>query len=129
MILKEDNNIMVQGKGCPNPFFRWSDLKINQGILDAITEIGYEKPSAIQMQAIPAALDKRDLMGIAPTGMGKSCAFLVPMIEFFMNLPKIDGESIDDGPYGLILAPTRELAIQIESELNRLSKYTHLRTA
>ena len=51
------------------------------------------------------------------------------MIDFFMNLPKIQGESINDGPYGLILAPTRELAIQIEAEFLKLSKYTHLRTA
>ena len=51
------------------------------------------------------------------------------MIQFFLNLPKISGESISDGPYGLILTPTRELSIQIEGELNRLSKYTHLRTA
>ena len=120
---------MVQGGKIPPPFMRWSDLKVNQKILDAIADIGYEKPSSIQMQAIPIALDKRDLVGIAPTGMGKSCAFITPMIDFFMNLPKITGDSIDDGPYGLILAPTRELAIQIDSEFGRLAKYTHIRTA
>lgn len=129
MILREDNDIMVQGNKVPPPFMRWRDLNVNPKILDAITDIGYEKPSPIQMQAIPVALDKRDLVGIAPTGMGKSCAFLTPMIDFFMHLPKIEGEAISDGPYGLILAPTRELAIQIEAEFLRLSKYTHLRTA
>jgi len=116
---------MVQGAKIPPPFMRWSDLKVHPKILDAIADTGYEKPSQIQMQAIPVALDKRDLVGIAPTGMGKSCAFLTPMIDFFMNLPKIEGESINDGPYGLILAPTRELALQIENEFINLSKYTH----
>lgn len=129
MIFREDNDIMVQGVKIPPPFMRWKDLKVHPKILDAISEIGYEKPSSIQMQAIPVGLDKRDLVGIAPTGMGKSCAFLVPMIDFFMYLPKIVGEAVNDGPYGLILAPTRELAIQIESEFIRLSKFTHLRSA
>ena len=129
MILREDNNIIVQGKRVPYPFIRWKELNVDKKILEAISEIGYEKPSPIQMQAIPIVLDKRDLVGIAPTGMGKSWAFLIPMIQFFLNLPKITGESIADGPYGLVLAPTRELSIQIEAELNRLSQFTHLRTA
>lgn len=129
MIFREDNDILVQGTKVPPPLMGWRDLNAHPKVLDAIRDIGYEKPSPIQMQAIPVALDKRDLVGIAPTGMGKSCAFLTPMIDFFMNLPKIEGESINDGPYGLILAPTRELAIQIENEFLKLSKYTHLRTA
>jgi len=129
MIVRENNDILVQGSKVPPPFIRWSDLRVNSKILDAIADIGYEKPTSIQMQAIPVALDKRDLIGIAPTGMGKSCAFLTPMIDFFMYLPKIEGESINDGPYGLILAPTRELAIQIEKEFINLCKYTHLRSA
>jgi ATP-dependent RNA helicase DDX23/PRP28 len=63
------------------------------------------------MQGIPIALQKRDMIGLAPTGSGKSAAFLIPMIAYLMSLPPIRGGLIEDGPYGLILAPTRELAI------------------
>jgi ATP-dependent RNA helicase DDX23/PRP28 len=62
------------------------------------------------MQAITAGLHMRDLMGLAPTGSGKSCAFLVPMISFLLSMPPVDGLKAMDGPYGLIMAPTRELA-------------------
>ena len=72
MIFREDNDILVQGTKVAPPLMRWSDLDAHPKIIDALRDIGYEKPSPIQMQAIPVALDKRDLVGIAPTGMGKS---------------------------------------------------------
>jgi ATP-dependent RNA helicase DDX23/PRP28 len=58
----------------------------------------------------------RDLMALAPTGSGKSCAFLLPMISLLMNMPPVIGEVAEHGPYGLIMAPTRELAQQIDLE-------------
>jgi ATP-dependent RNA helicase DDX23/PRP28 len=51
-----------------------------------------------------------DLIALAPTGSGKSCAFLIPMISFLMKMPPVEGEIAENGPYGLIMAPTRELA-------------------
>jgi ATP-dependent RNA helicase DDX23/PRP28 len=53
----------------------------------------------------------RDMIGLAPTGSGKSAAFLIPLINFLMKLPPITGELVADGPYSIIMAPTRELAI------------------
>lgn len=52
----------------------------------------------------------RDLLALAPTGSGKSCAFLLPMISFLMRMPQLTEELAENGPYGLIMAPTRELA-------------------
>ena len=62
------------------------------------------------MQAISVGLDLKDLLALAPTGSGKSCAFLLPIISSLMNLPAIAGELAENGPYALIMAPTRELA-------------------
>lgn len=80
------------------------------------------------MQAIPYGLQMRDLIGLAPTGSGKSAAYLIPMINTLMTLPKLEDERILDGPYGVILSPTRELAQQINNECQKLSKYTELRS-
>jgi ATP-dependent RNA helicase DDX23/PRP28 len=62
------------------------------------------------MQAVPISMLNRDMIALAPTGSGKSAAFLIPLILFLMKLPPIKGQLIEDGPYGLIMAPTRELA-------------------
>lgn len=62
------------------------------------------------MQAITVGQNMRDMMGLAPTGSGKSAAFLLPMISFLMNMPPVEGLVAEQGPYGLIMAPTRELA-------------------
>lgn len=64
----------------------------------------------IQMQSIPIGLLFRDMIGLAPTGSGKSAAFLIPLINFLLRLPPIKDELISDGPYSIIMAPTRELA-------------------
>ena len=63
------------------------------------------------MQAIPISLEKKDLIGIAPTGSGKSLAFLIPMIHHLQQLPLLDSYSCQNGPYAIILTPTRELAV------------------
>lgn len=68
------------------------------------------------MQTIPIGLQRKDLIGISTTGTGKSCAFLIPLIVYLRSLPPMDEEIAKDGPYALILIPTRELAPQIEKE-------------
>ena len=70
----------------------------------------------------------RDMIGLAPTGSGKSAAFLLPLISFLMKQPPIDNNLVQDGPYALIMAPTRELAQQIEKEFVKLAENTHLRS-
>lgn len=80
------------------------------------------------MQTIPIGLERKDLIGIAPTGSGKSAAFLIPLISYLQTLPRQDDKTCHNGPYALILAPARELAIQIDEEFQRLSQGTGLRS-
>jgi len=93
-----------------------------------IEDVGFAKPLPIQMQAIPIGLNMKDMIGLAPTGSGKSAAFLLPLISFLMKQPPIEGHLVQDGPYAMIMAPARELAIQIESEFEKLTRGTHLRS-
>ena len=99
---------------------RFQDLKIEEAILKAIREIGYEEPTPIQEQAIPAVLAGRDLLGCAQTGTGKTAAFAIPMLQR-MGAP-VSGE--DRPVRGLILTPTRELALQIYENLCQYGRYT-----
>lgn len=62
------------------------------------------------MQALPIGMSMRDMIGLAPTGSGKSAAFLLPLLAFLLRMPPIEDSLIEDGPYALVMAPTRELA-------------------
>ncbi|GFH31889.1 DEAD box RNA helicase CiRH51, partial [Haematococcus lacustris] len=75
----------------------------------AIKKAGYERPTAIQAQALPAVLSGRDVLGIAKTGSGKTAAFLLPMLVHIMDQAELVKGT---GPIGLVVAPTRELAEQ-----------------
>ncbi len=76
-----------------------------------------QEPSPIQRQAIPIGLQNRDVIGVAETGSGKTAAFLIPLLVWITQLPKMEREDdYDQGPYAIIMAPTRELAQQIEEE-------------
>lgn len=104
----------------------FKELGIIEPILKAITEKGYETPTPIQEQAIPAALKNNDLLGLAQTGTGKTAAFAIPIIQqlYESNTSKQRREI-----KALILTPTRELAIQIDECFKDYGKYTDLRHA
>jgi len=118
-ILKEDFSISTKGGNVPPPLRFWKEAKICEQLLGVIDEVGYTTPSSIQRQAIPIGLENRDIIGIAQTGSGKTAAFLIPMLEGILKKPKMDETNAGDGPYALILAPTRELANQIEVETQK----------
>jgi ATP-dependent RNA helicase DDX23/PRP28 len=83
----------------------------------------YQQPTPIQRQAIPIGLQRRDLIGIAETGSGKTCAFGVPLLQYLLQLPKSftsEERVADQGPLALVMAPTRELALQIHGEFQKL---------
>lgn len=120
-IFREDFSIAARGGSIPHPMRNWQESGIPPSILDIIAQIGYKEPSPIQRQAIPIGLQNRDLIGIAQTGSGKTAAFVIPMLEYISHLPALDDENRHLGPYALILAPTRELAQQIETETKRFS--------
>ena len=101
----------------------FSELELDSELLRAIDEIGYSRPTVVQAQAIPHALDGKDVMASAPTGTGKTAAFLLPMIQHLQDFPRKK-----PGPARvLILTPTRELAIQVAEHAKALSKYTNLK--
>ena len=104
----------------------FKELGIIEPILKAITEKGYETPTPIQEQAIPAALKNNDLLGLAQTGTGKTAAFAIPIIQqlYESNTSKQRREI-----KALILTPTRELAIQIDECFKDYAKHTNLQHA
>ncbi|KJZ73533.1 Pre-mRNA-processing ATP-dependent RNA helicase PRP5 [Hirsutella minnesotensis 3608] len=109
----ELDNIKVKGRNVPKPVQKWAQCGLTRSTLDIISALGFEKPTTIQMQAIPALMSGRDVIGVAKTGSGKTLAFLLPMFRHIMDQPPVR-ES--DGPIGLIISPTRELATQIHRD-------------
>lgn len=99
----------------------FEQFKLNRQLLNAIEEAGYTEPTPIQEQAIPVALAGQDILGIAQTGTGKTAAYTLPLL---MRIKYAQGQH----PRALILAPTRELAMQISEAIAQLSKYTDIRT-
>ena len=93
----------------------FADLSLSEEVLNALTEMGFEKPSPIQAESIPQIMTGRDVIGQAQTGTGKTAAFGIPCIE------AIDVKS--KAIQAIILCPTRELAVQVSEELKKLSKF------
>lgn len=123
-IFKEDFNISTKGGGIPNPMRNWKESGLPNRLLEIIEQVGYTDPSPIQRAAIPIALQNRDLIGVAVTGSGKTAAFLLPLLVYISELPRLDEDDFrrNNGPYAIILAPTRELAQQIELEARKFSQ-------
>lgn len=96
----------------------FAELDLDQNLLEAIEEMGYERPTKIQAEAIPQALDGRDILASAPTGTGKTAAFVLPALQYLQDFPRRK-----PGPARiLILTPTRELAMQIADQARALAK-------
>lgn len=120
----ELEGIQVKGKGCPKPIKRWAHCGISKKEMDVLKRLQFEKPTPIQCQAIPAIMSGRDLIGIAKTGSGKTLAFILPMFRHILDqAPLEDG----DGPVAIIMAPTRELCMQIGKDIKKFSKSLNLR--
>ena len=122
-IFKEDFNIATKGGGIPNPMRNWNESGLPRRLLDIVDQVGYTEPTAVQRAAIPIALQNRDLIGVAVTGSGKTAAFLLPLLVYIAELPRLDESEWrrSNGPYSIILAPTRELAQQIELEARKFA--------
>ncbi len=98
----------------------FDQFKLNRQLLNAIAEVPYEEPTPIQKKAIPLILAGHDLIGVAQTGTGKTAAFVLPLL---MKIKYAQGEI----PRALILAPTRELVMQIEDQVKLFATYTDIR--
>ncbi|KAK0672880.1 putative pre-mRNA-processing ATP-dependent RNA helicase [Cercophora samala] len=120
----ELDGIKVSGKNIPRPVQKWSQCGLTRPILDTIEGLGYEKPTPIQMQALPVIMSGRDVIGVAKTGSGKTMAFALPMLRHIKDQDPVSG---DDGPIALIMTPTRELCTQIYTDLLPFTKVLKLR--
>lgn len=120
-IFREDNLIQVRGFNAPLPMRMW-DEGLPADLLTSVKEVGYLKPTPVQMACIPAGLLFRDVVGIAETGSGKTAAFVLPLLAYVCQMPPMTEETALDGPYALVLAPTHELAQQIEAEIQKFAK-------
>jgi len=156
---KEQNITVVKSSDTsfqtPTPFYNFSDAPFNATIQRALTSAGFEKPTAIQAQAWPIALNGDDMICVAKTGSGKTCGFLLPsMHQYLKSGPNLTpaastggrgfggrgrgfggrggrgGSSAGGGtkPVLLVLAPTRELAVQIEEECKKFGRSVGLRS-
>ncbi len=102
----------------------FSDFQLGAVLLRNVKQAGYREPTAIQSAAIPAAIEGRDVIATAETGSGKTAAFLLPLLDRLMRAPSARGTV-----KGLILCPTREIAIQTGQHARRLGQGTGLRSA
>ena len=93
----------------------FASMDLSKEIMQAIKDMGFEAPSTVQARTIPLMMDGLDINAIAPTGTGKTCAFGIPMLEYV----QLQDECVQE----VVLAPTRELALQIGDELTKLAKY------
>ncbi|XP_020588232.1 DEAD-box ATP-dependent RNA helicase 24 [Phalaenopsis equestris] len=118
--------IRVSGVDVPKPIKNFADCGFSTVLMNAISKQSYEKPTPIQCQALPIALSGRDIIGIAKTGSGKTAAFILPMVVHIMDQPELKKE---EGPIGVVCAPTRELAHQIYLEAKKFAKSHGLRVS
>ena len=102
----------------------FEDLGVPQNLLNKLSAQGIDEPTPIQYKTIPNALDGKDILGLAQTGTGKTAAFALPLLA---RVLKIGGKREEKSVQSLILAPTRELAKQIENTIKAFVEGSHLR--
>ncbi|XP_053609675.1 ATP-dependent RNA helicase DDX42 [Plodia interpunctella] len=122
--LKKNLGVKITGPDPPKPVSSFGHLGFDEQLMKAIRRSEYSQPTPIQAAGVPAALSGRDLIGIARTGSGKTAAFLWPLLVHIMDQKEL---APGDGPIGLILAPTRELAQQIYMEAKKFGKVYNIR--
>ncbi|MEG0730131.1 MAG: DEAD/DEAH box helicase, partial [Cetobacterium sp.] len=102
---------------------KFKEFNLKEEIMMQVEAVGYKDATPIQEKAIPIILDGRDILGLAKTGTGKTAAFVLPMLQK-LCISQVKGRTVR----ALIIAPTRELAEQINSTILQLGKYTRLKS-
>ncbi|XP_072177403.1 probable ATP-dependent RNA helicase DDX41 [Diadema setosum] len=105
-------HILVEGQNIPPPIKHFKEMKFPKSILGALKKKGISRPTPIQIQGLPVILQGRDMIGIAFTGSGKTLVFTLPIVMFALEQEKRMPFIRNEGPYGLIICPSRELARQ-----------------
>ncbi|BCS18124.1 DEAD-box ATP-dependent RNA helicase DBP2 [Aspergillus puulaauensis] len=121
---RKTSEMTVQGKNIPRPVETFDEAGFPQYVLSEVKAQGFEKPTSIQSQGWPMALSGRDVVGIAETGSGKTLSYCLPAIVHINAQPLL---APGDGPIVLVLAPTRELAVQIQTEITKFGKSSRIR--
>lgn len=121
---RRERVITVCGNGVPNPIMNFDEINFPDFIIQEIRRQGFQEPTPIQAQGWPIALSGRDMVGIAQTGSGKTLAYMLPALLHISYQPRLMRR---DGPIVLVLAPTRELAQQIQQVANDFGNCTATR--
>lgn len=121
---RKDNEMTIFGKDVPRPIATFDEAGFPDYVMKEVKDMGFEKPTGIQCQGWPMALSGRDMVGIADTGSGKTLAYLLPAIVHINAQPLLQP---GDGPIVLVLAPTRELAVQIQKECSKFGRSSRIR--
>ncbi|XP_018617673.1 probable ATP-dependent RNA helicase DDX5 [Scleropages formosus] len=119
---RRSKEVTVKGRDCPNPIMKFHEATFPNYVMDVITKQNFTEPTPIQAQGWPLALSGKDMVGIAQTGSGKTLSYLLPAIVHINHQPFLEP---GDGPICLVLAPTRELAQQVQqvaAEYGRASR-------
>ncbi|KAH7139026.1 ATP-dependent RNA helicase dbp2 [Dendryphion nanum] len=121
---RKEKQIAIQGKDVPRPVTSFDEAGFPSYVMNEVKAQGFAAPTAIQSQGWPMALSGRDVVGIAETGSGKTLTYCLPAIVHINAQPLL---APGDGPIVLILAPTRELAVQIQQEISKFGKSSRIR--
>jgi ATP-dependent RNA helicase DDX5/DBP2 len=121
---RADHAITVAGKNVPRPVHTFDEAGFPAYVMSEVKAQGFPAPTAIQSQGWPMALSGRDVTGIAETGSGKTLTYCLPAIVHINAQPLL---APGDGPIVLVLAPTRELAVQIQQEITKFGKSSRIR--
>uniref|UniRef100_A0A4W5MA12 RNA helicase n=1 Tax=Hucho hucho TaxID=62062 RepID=A0A4W5MA12_9TELE len=117
--------ITVSGTGCPRAITSFHQALFPQYVMDVLLSQDFKEPTSIQSQGFPLALSGRDMVGIAQTGSGKTLAYLLPAIVHINHQPYLER---GDGPICLVLAPTRELAQQVQQVAHDYGKTSRIKS-
>ncbi|KAI9815916.1 MAG: ATP-dependent RNA helicase dbp2 [Phylliscum demangeonii] len=118
------HQMAIQGRNVPKPVESFDEAGFPSYVMNEVKAQGFTKPTAIQSQGWPMALSGRDMVGIAETGSGKTLTYCLPAIVHINAQPLLGP---GDGPIVLVLAPTRELAVQIQQEITKFGKSSRIR--
>lgn len=121
---RAEHKMTVAGTNIPKPVAKFEEASFPDYVLKEVLELGFKAPTSIQSQGWPMALSGRDMVGIAETGSGKTLAYCLQSMVHINAQPFLQS---GDGPIVLILAPTRELAVQIREECNRFGSSSRIK--
>jgi ATP-dependent RNA helicase DDX5/DBP2 len=123
-LFRAQQDVLVEGRDVPKPIQTFEEASFPDYILQNLLAQGFSAPTAIQSNGWPAALKGRDVVGLAETGSGKTLAFLLPAVVHINAQPYLQR---GDGPIVLVLAPTRELAVQIQKEATKFGQNSRIK--